>query len=76
MGGYQNFEKAHDSVLPAIMILPEIQAPKVRNIPAHGATLGILKLWVASPGFQPGDYNANKSIPEARGWNNVLIKIE
>ena len=40
MAGYQNFEKAHDSALPAIMILPENQAPKVRNTPAQGATLG------------------------------------
>jgi len=26
-----------------------------------------------NPGFQPGDYNANKSIPEAMGVNNGLI---
>jgi len=62
MGGYLNVETDHDSVLPAIMILPKIQAPKVRNIPAQGATLGTRG-------------EANK-IPEAMGGINALIKIE
>jgi len=44
------------------MILPKTQAPKVRNIPAQGATLGTR--------------GEAKKIPEAMGVNNGSCKIE